>query len=110
MNSGAGVQGSPYSAGKPRTGHRVRAPKRAVTAKELSPVAAHGPGRLVHVEERGTSGELRVVWVPPEKRAGLGVDFGAHMHRRFWPQVSQHPFHVPSGRESAGPARFVFHL
>src|SRR5208337_3579543 len=95
LYSGAGIQGSPYPAREPPAGHRLRAPKCTVTSKELCPIAAHGPGPLIHVEERGPVGELRVVWVSPEKSSGLGVNFGAQMHRRIHPLISKHPFHVP---------------
>src|SRR5512139_1737491 len=40
LDRGTGVQSGPHLAGKPRTGHRLWAPERAVTAKEFSTVAA----------------------------------------------------------------------
>ena len=66
LDGGAGVQSRPYPAGKPRTGHRSRILKCAVSSKELSPVAAHGTGRIIHVEECGPVRELRIIGVPRE--------------------------------------------
>ena len=110
LDRGAGIQSGPHLAGKPRTGHGGRTPKRAVAPEELRPVAAHGPGRIVHVEERDPVGELRVVGVPREERSAAGVDLGDHVHRRFRPQISQHPFHVSRGGELARSAGLVSHF
>ncbi len=101
LDSGAGVKAGPDPAGKPGTGHRSRPLMRAVAAEELGPVAGNGPGRLARIKERGPVGELRVIRVPREDRAGFRVDLGDHLHCRFWPQISQHPFHVTGGREPA---------
>ena len=56
------------------------------------------------------SGEFRVVRVSREERAAVRVNFGDDMHDRFWPQISQHPFHIPGRGEPARSARFVPHL
>ena len=96
LDSGAGVQSGPYLAGKPRPGHRSRTPKRAVAAKELGPVAAYGPGRIIHIEEGSPVGELRVVWVPRKERAAIGVNFGDHMHRSI--SAADLPAPIPRSR------------
>ncbi len=74
LDRGAGIQSGPHLAGKPRPSHGRRTPKRAVTPEELRPVAAYGPSRIVHVEKGNPVGELRVVGVPREERAAVGVD------------------------------------
>ena len=65
---------------------------------------------LVHVEERDPVGELGVVGVAREERAAVGIDLGDHVHRRFRPQIAQHPFHIAGGGEPARSARLVSHL
>jgi hypothetical protein len=80
LDSGAGIQSSSDLAGKPRSGHRSRTPKRAVAPKELSPVAAYSSGRIVHIEERDPIGELRIVRIPREERSATRVNFGDYVH------------------------------
>src|SRR5574341_625466 len=80
LDCGAGIQSGPHFARKPQPSHSSRIPKRAVPPKELSPVAAYGPSRTVHIEEGNPVGELRVVWVPREERSAVGVNFGDHVH------------------------------
>src|SRR5208282_193345 len=98
---GTGVQSSPRSPGHPGSSHGSRIPKRAVAAKELSPIAGHGAASIVYVEEGNPVGELRIVGVPREQCAAVGVNFGDHVHRRFRPQVAENPFHVSGGGEPA---------
>src|SRR6185295_1451575 len=47
----AGVEPSPHFARQPHPGHRSRTTKRAIAPNKLSPVAADGSSRLVHVKE-----------------------------------------------------------
>src|SRR3990172_7579708 len=51
LDSGAWIQSGCYPAGETQPVHRRRIPKRAVAPDELSPVAAKGPGRIVHIKE-----------------------------------------------------------
>src|SRR3990170_7152036 len=80
LDRGTGIQSRPHLAGKPRPGHGGRIPGRAVAPEELGAVTAHGPSRIVHVEEGNPVGELRVVWISREERTAVGVNFGDHMH------------------------------
>ena len=82
----------------------------AVAAKELGPVAAHGPGGVVHVEKRDPVAEFRIVGIAGEQRARLRLDFRSDVHDCFGPHVSQHPFHVSCSREPPRPARAVAHF
>ena len=101
LNSGAGIQSGPYLPGKPRPGQSSRTPKRAVTPKELSPVATYAPVRIVHIEESSPAAKLRVIWVARKERAAIRVNFGDHVHSRFRPQVAKDPFNVSGSGESA---------
>ena len=57
LDSGAGIEGSPYLAGKPGLGHCSRTSKRAVPPNELRPVSAHGPCRIVYIEKGNLGGK-----------------------------------------------------
>src|SRR3990172_2419145 len=91
-----------------------RIAKRAVSPDELGPVAAEGPGRVIHIhihiEEGNPSGELRVVGVPGKERTAVGINFSDYMHCCFRPQVSKNPFRVSCGGETARPAGLVSYL
>ena len=58
-------------------------------------------GRIVDVKERSPVGELGVVGVGRVERAARRIDLGDHVHRRFRPQVAQHPLDVAGGGEPA---------
>jgi hypothetical protein len=106
----AGIQGSPHLSRKPRPCHRGGVGKGAVAPEEFGAVAAEGSGCVVHVEEGGPSGKVYVVWISREQGAAVRINIGDDVHGCFRPQIAQHPFHVPGGRESTRSAGCIAHL
>ena len=94
VDCATGIETGPHFARQAHPGHRSRIAKRAVAPNKLTPVATDSPSCLVHVKEGHPSGELRVIGITREDHAALVVQFRHNMHCRFWPQISQHPFHV----------------
>ena len=69
--------------------------------------AGDGARRLAAVDEGDAAGELAVVGVAGEQRAGVRVDLGDDVHQRSRArQFAQHPFPVAGDRQAprAGPS------
>ena len=106
----ARIQTAAQLAGQMGARHRRRILQAAVAADEFGAIAGGGPVQVVHVEEGDPIGKLGVIRVARVERAAVRIDFGAHVHGRFRPQVAQHPFHVARGGQPARPAGGVAHL
>ena len=106
----ARIQGAADATGERRPQHRGWPPQRTVAADELGAVARHAPTCVVCVKEGSPAGELGVVHVPGQHRAGVAVDRGDHVRGGLRPQVTQHPLHVAGGRHPARSAGDVAHL
>ena len=101
LDRGAGIQGGPHLAGKPRPGHRGRscAACRCVPGIQSGRRLRSGSHRP---RRRRQSGRRTPCCRGSARRARrFRVNFGDHVHGRFRPQISQHPFHIPGGGEPA---------
>ena len=103
----ARIECGAHGAGKVLLAHRGRIAQRAVATDEFCAVAANGPRGVVDVEEGDAPGELGVVRIAREQRAGVRVDLGGHVHCGFGAQIAEHPFDVAGDREPACAARTI---
>ena len=76
----ARVEAGSHLAREVRLMHGRRILQAAVAPDEFPPVAAHVTPRVIDVEERHALSELRAVGITRVERAGVGVEFGDHMH------------------------------
>ena len=59
---------------------------------------------LVDIDERDAFGELGVVRIAGQQRAGLRVHFGLQVQQAFGSQIPQHPFPIARDGQTARPA------
>ena len=70
------------------------AAKRTARADEVATIGASAAIGALDIEEGGAAGEVGVVGVPREQRAGAVVDRGDDLHHRLGPLVAEHPLDV----------------
>ena len=96
LHRAARIQPGADLAGKPRALQRRRLRQAAVSAERTPSDPGEGARRIVHINERDAFGELGVVVIACQQRAGLEVHLGLHVQQAFVPQVAQAP--IPSSR------------
>ena len=77
-----------------RIRERVRCRQRTAPADEVATIGASAAIVALDIEEGGAAGEVGVVGVSREQRAGAVVDRGDDLHRRLGPLVAEHPLDV----------------
>ena len=82
----------------------------AVAAEKLRAAAGDGPRGLAGIDEHGAIGELAVVDVAGEQRAGVRVGLRHDVHQVRVPPLAEHQLPVTRDREPSRPARVVAEL
>src|SRR5580698_8042896 len=79
LHGSSRVESCAHPAREARTLEGCRPPEGPVASQEFEAVARHGPRRILDVDERDPVGEITVVAIARQKRAGFLVNLGLHV-------------------------------